>query len=91
MLLVLVGVLVLSPRFGLAIAVGVIGLFVLIESVLRGGVVGLLATWVRALALMAGAILLVNYWQLAVIVAAIAAGIFVLRANVSELLDGSEA
>ncbi len=90
MLLVLVGVLVLSPRFGLAIAVGVIGLFVLIESVLRGGVVGLLATWVRALALIAGVILLVNYWQLAVIVAAIAAGIFVLRANVSELLDGSE-
>ena len=62
-----------------------------IESVLRGGVIGLLATWVRALALIAGVILFVNYWQLAVIVAAIAAGIFVLRANVSELLDGSEA
>jgi hypothetical protein len=91
MLLVLVGVLVLSPRFGLAIAVGVIGLFVLIESVLRGGVVGLLATWVRALALIASVILVVNFWQLAVIVAVIAAGLFVLRANISELLDGSEA
>jgi hypothetical protein len=89
MLLVLVGVLVLSPRFGLAIAVGVIGLFVLIESILRGGVIGLLATWVRLLAVVAAAVILVNQWQLGVIVAAIAAGLFILRANVSELLDST--
>jgi hypothetical protein len=89
MLLVLVGVLLLSPRFGLAIAVGVIGLFVLIESILRGGVIGLLATWVRLLAVIAAAIVFVNYWQLGVILAAIAAGIFILRANVAELLDAA--
>jgi uncharacterized membrane protein len=89
MLLVLVGVLLLSPRFGLAIAVGVIGLFVLIESILRGGVIGLLATWVRLLAVVAAAIVFVNYWQLGVILAAIAAGIFILRANVAELLDAA--
>ena len=89
MLLVLVGVLVLSPRFGLAIAVGVIGLFVLIESILRGGVIGLLATWVRLLAVVAAAIILVNHWQLGIIIAAIAAGLFILRANVAELLDST--
>jgi hypothetical protein len=89
MLIVLVGVLLLSPRFGLAIAVGVIGLFVLIESILRGGVIGLLATWVRILAVVAGAIVFVNFWQLGIIVAAIAAGIFLLRANVTELLDAT--
>jgi hypothetical protein len=89
MLIVLVGVLLLSPRFGLAIAVGVIGLFVLIESILRGGVIGLLATWVRLLAVVAAAIVFVNFWQLGIIVAAIAAGIFLLRANVAELLDAT--
>jgi hypothetical protein len=89
MLLVLVGVLLLSPRFGLAIAVGVIGLFVLIESILRGGVIGLLATWVRLLAVIAAGIVFVNFWQLGIIAAAIAAGIFLLRANVAELLDAA--
>ena len=89
MLLVLVAVLVLSPRFGFAIAVGVIGLFVLIESILRGGVIGLLATWVRLLAVVAAAVILVNQWQLGIIIAAIAAGLFILRANVSELLDST--
>jgi hypothetical protein len=89
MLLVLVGVLLLSPRFGLAIAVGVIGLFVLIESILRGGVIGLLATWVRLLAVAAGAVVFVNYWELGVILAAIAAGVFILRANVAELIDSA--
>ena len=89
MLLVLVGVLLLSPRFGLAISVGVIGLFVLIESILRGGVIGLLATWVRLLAVVAAAIVLVNFWQLGIIVAAIAAGVFLLRANIAELLDAA--
>ena len=89
MLLVLVGVLVLSPRFGIAIAVAVIGLFVLIESILRGGVIGLLATWVRLLAVVASAVIVVNQWQLGVILAAIAAGVFILRANVSELLDST--
>ena len=89
MLLVLVGVLVLSPRFGIAIAVAVIGLFVLIESILRGGVIGLLATWVRLLAVVATAVIVVNQWQLGVILAAIAAGVFILRANVSELLDST--
>ena len=54
------GVLVLSPRFGIAIAVAVIGLFVLIESILRGGVIGLLATWVRLLAVIATAVIVVN-------------------------------
>ena len=85
--LILVAVLYLTPRFGLAISIGVIGLFVLIESILRGGVVGLLATWIRFLAIVATVILLVNYWQLALIVAVIAAGVFILRANVGELLD----
>ncbi len=89
MLIVLVAVLLLSPRFGLAIAVGVIGLFVLIESILRGGVIGLLATWVRILAVIAAVIVFVNYWQLGVILAAIAAGIFILRENVAELLDSA--
>jgi hypothetical protein len=89
MLIVLVGVLLLSPRFGLAIAIGVIGLFVLIESILRGGVIGLLATWVRLLAVVAAAIVFVNFWQLGIIVAAIGAGIFLLRANVAELLDAT--
>jgi hypothetical protein len=91
MLIILVGVLLLTPRFGLAISIGVIGLFVLIESILRGGVVGLLATWVRLLAVLAVGILLVNYWQLALIVAVIAAGVFILRANVGELLDTARA
>ena len=90
MLLILVGVLVFTPRYGVVIAIGVIGLFVLIESILRGGVVGLLATWVRLLAVVAAAVLLVNYWQLAVIVGAIGAGVFILRENLTELLDGSE-
>jgi hypothetical protein len=89
MLLVLVAVLVLSPRFGLAIAVGVIGLFVLIESILRGGVIGLLATWTRLLAVVAAAVVLLNHWQLGIILVAIAAGLFILRANVSELLDSA--
>ncbi len=89
MLLVLVLVLYLSPRYGLAIAAAVIGLFVLFESILRGGVIGLLATWVRALAVAAAVIVFVNFWQLGVIVAAIAAGIFILRANVAELLDAT--
>ncbi len=66
-----------------------IGLFVLIESILRGGVIGLLATWVRLLAVVATAVIVVNQWQLGVILAAIAAGIFILRANVSELLDST--
>ena len=89
MLITLVAVLLLSPRFGLAIAVGVIGLFVLIESILRGGVIGLLATWVRILAVVAAAIVFVNFWQLGIIAAAIAAGIFLLRANIAELLDAA--
>jgi uncharacterized membrane protein len=87
MLLILVGVLLLAPRFGLGIAVGVIGLFLLIESILRGGVMGLLATWVRLLAVVAAVVVFVNYWELGVIVAAIAAGLFILRENVGELLD----
>jgi hypothetical protein len=82
-------VLVLTPRFGLAISVGVIGIFVLIESILRGGVIGLLATWVRLLAVVATVVVVVNYWQLGIILAAISAGLFILRANVSELLDST--
>jgi uncharacterized membrane protein len=87
MLLILVGVLLLAPTFGLGIAVGVIGLFLLIESILRGGVMGLLATWVRLLAVVAAGVVFVNYWELGIIVAAIAAGLFILRENVGELLD----
>jgi hypothetical protein len=36
-------------------------------------------------------VLLVNYWQLGLIVAVIAAGLFLLRANIGELLDTARA
>ena len=67
---------------------GVIGVFFLIESILRGGVVGLLVTWARILAFAATVIIFVNFWELALIFAAIAAGLFILRANIAELIDG---
>jgi hypothetical protein len=44
---------------------------------------------VRLLAVVAAAVILVNQWQLGIIIAAIAAGLFILRANVSELLDST--
>ena len=69
LLIVLVAVLVLAPENGGLIAVGVIGVFFLIESILRGGVVGLLVTWARLLALAATVILLVNFLELALIAA----------------------
>jgi hypothetical protein len=87
LLIVLVGVLVLAPENGGIIAVGVIAVFFLIESILRGGVVGLLVTWARLLAFAATVIILVNFWELALIIAAIAAGLFILRANIAELID----
>jgi hypothetical protein len=90
LLLVLVGVLVLAPQFGTLIAIGVIAVFFLVESILRGGVVGLLATWLRLLAVVAGIVLLVNFWQIGLVVAAIAAGLFILRENVAELLGSAE-
>ena len=88
LLIALVAVLVLAPENGGIIAVGVIGVFFLIESILRGGVVGLLVTWARILAFAATVIIFVNFWELALILAAIAAGLFILRANIAELIDG---
>lgn len=86
LLLALVAALVLAPRFGLVVAAGVIAVFVFVESILRNEVVGFIVAWVRLLALLATAVLLVEFWELAIIVAAVAAGLFVIRENVAELI-----
>lgn len=86
LLLALVAALVLAPGVGLVAAVAVIGLFVFIESLLRSRVVDLVTIWVRVLAFAAAVILAVEHWQAAVIAAAVAAGLFVIRENLAELV-----
>jgi hypothetical protein len=93
MLLLLVAALVLAPAYGVLVAIGVIAVFLFIESILRSRLVALATIMVRVLALVAALILAITFWQLAIIALAVAAGIFVLRENVAELLasrQGSE-
>jgi hypothetical protein len=68
------------------VAIAVIAVFLFIESVLRSRLVALATVTVRVLALVAGLILALTFWQLALISLAVAAGIFVLRENIAELL-----
>ncbi len=89
LLLALVVALILAPRFGLVAAAAVIALFVLVEASLRKRVVDLVVAWVRLLAIVGAAILVVRFWQLGVIAIAVAAGLFVLRENVSELVSAA--
>ena len=86
MLLLLVAALVLAPAYGVLVAIGVIAVFLFVESILRSRLVALATVTVRVLALIATLILAVTFWQLAIIALAVAAGIFVLRENVGELL-----
>jgi hypothetical protein len=86
MLLLLVAALLLAPSYGVIVAIGVIAVFLFIESILRSRLVALATVMVRVLALIAGVILALTFWQLAVIALAVAAGLFVLRENVAELL-----
>jgi hypothetical protein len=86
LLLALVTVLLLAPDFGLLAACAVIAAFVFVESVLQRGVTDLIVTSTRIMAFAAGVVLAVAYWQPAVIATAIAAGLFVIRENVAELV-----
>lgn len=86
MLILLVGALILAPSYGVIVAIGVIAVFLFIESVLRSRLVALATVTVRVLALVAALILALTFWQLALIVLAVAAGAFVLRENIAELL-----
>lgn len=86
LLLALVAALVLAPEFGVVTAVVVIAAFVFVESLLRRRVVGMLATWTRILALVAAAVLAVNFWPVILIGAAIAAGLFVIWENLDEFV-----
>jgi hypothetical protein len=86
MLLLLVAALLLAPSYGVIVAIGVIAVFLFIESILRSRLVALATVMVRTLALVAGVILAITFWRLAVIALAIAAGLFVMRENVAELL-----
>jgi len=86
MLLLLVAALLLAPSYGVIVAIGVIAVFLFIESILRSRLVALATVMVRILALVAGVILALTFWQLAVIGLAVAAGLFVLRENIAELL-----
>lgn len=86
LLLALVAALLLAPGYGLVAAILVLALFVFVESTLRRRVAGLLTVWVRVLALFGVVILVVTFWQPAVIGIAIAAGLFVLRENLVELV-----
>jgi hypothetical protein len=88
LMLALVAALLLAPRFGVVAAIAVIGVFVFIESVLRSRVVGLVTGIVRVMAIVAGSVLIVTFWQEALIALAIAAGLFVLRENLAELVAG---
>jgi hypothetical protein len=86
LLVALISALLLAPGSGVAAALLVIATFVFIESVLRRRVVDLLAGWIRVLALAAGVVLAVQFWQPLIIALAIAAGLFVLRENLGELI-----
>jgi hypothetical protein len=88
LLLALVGAMVLAPELGLVAALAVIAVFVLIESVLRSTVASFLAIWVRLLAIISVVILAVTFWQLAIILLAIAFGLFVIGENLRELVAG---
>jgi hypothetical protein len=89
LLLALVGALLFAPRYGVLAAAAVIAVFVFVESLLRSRVVDLVALWVRILALVAAVVLAVTFWQAAVIGAAVAAGLFLLRENLAELLQAA--
>lgn len=89
LLLALVAILVLDPDYGVVIAIAVIGAFVLIESILQRGVIDLIVVVARLLAVLAALVLAVTFWQALVIGVAIAAGLFVIRENVSELASGN--
>ncbi|MCC6617945.1 MAG: hypothetical protein IT341_02770 [Chloroflexi bacterium] len=89
LLLALVAILVFDPAYGVVIALVVIGAFVLIESILQRGVIDLIVLVTRILALLAAAVVAVTFWQALVIGVAIAAGLFVIRENVSELASGA--
>lgn len=88
LLLALVGALVLAPGYAVAAAVAVIATFIFIESILQRRLTSLIVTVTRLMALVAAAILAITFWQPVVIGVAIAAGAFVIRENVAELLSG---
>ena len=80
---------VIAPELGLFAALAVIAVFVLIESILRSTVATFLAIWVRLLAIVAVVVVAIRYWQLGVIVLAIAFGLFVIGENLRELIAGA--
>jgi hypothetical protein len=84
----LIGVVValfFAPRLGVLAALALIGAFVFIESLLRGTIIPLVTTTSVLLAAIAGVILVITFWLQLVVIAAIAAGVFVIWQNVREL------
>jgi hypothetical protein len=89
LLLALVAALLLAPGYGLATALLVLATFVFVESILRRRIVGVLTVWVRLMAVFAVIVIAITFWQPAVIGLAIAAGLFVLRENLVELVQAA--
>lgn len=88
LLLALVGVLLFAPTYGWAAAILVIAAFIFVESILQRRVIDMMVVATRIMALAIALILAVTFWQPLLIGVAIAAGVFVIRENVSELASG---
>ena len=86
LLLALVAILLLAPETAVFAALVVIGAFVFVESLLQDRVADLLVAWTRLLAVVTLVLVGVAFWQQLVVVVAVAAGLFVLRENLLELL-----
>jgi hypothetical protein len=86
LLLALVGIMWLAPQSAVIAALVVIGAFVFVESLLQDRVADLLVAWTRLLAVIILVLVGIAFWQQLVIVVAVAAGLFVLRENLLELV-----
>jgi hypothetical protein len=85
LLLGLMAVVVFAPELGVIAALGIIGLFIFFESVLRGTVTAVLSTATMALAAVAVIILVLTFWTETLVLLAVVTGIFLIWQNLGEL------
>lgn len=87
-LLALVLLLFLQPPFWPVLIVAVLLVFGAVEAFTRGGLTDYLLTTVIVLAIIAGAILVLEYWQALVLLAVVAVVVFMMVDNLRELRRG---
>lgn len=85
LLLGLIYVLVVEPELGVIAAVMIIGVFLFVESVLRGTFAVVVSATTLTLAVVAVAVLALTFWTQGLVAVAVVAGLFVIWQNLGEL------